>query len=196
MLEDNLKVAQIIQAILTSAGIIIAAVSGYIVFVRQREAFPRVKISHRLRYDHLENDQALISLDVTVTNVSKVRVILPKYEIIVAQMLPPEDELKEFITDKKLDMSRSGVGLTISQWKILARDSKDKTPSSLPTELEPGEVLPLNRNFLIRDSATLIQVMSKFPNQMRKSNALDWEHRTIYEISQEKKAIEDVGQSK
>jgi hypothetical protein len=180
MLDDNLKIAQIIQAILTSAGIIIAALSGYIVFVRQREAFPRVKISHRLRYDHLENSQALISLDVTVTNVGKMRVTLPEYQITVAQMLPPEDELQQFIVDKVLDGSK--IGLDISQWKILASANKGNKSGGPPIELEPGEVVPIALNFLVRDSATLVQVMSEFPNKMRKSKTLRWEHRTIYDV--------------
>ena len=183
MLEDSLKVAQIIESVITAAGIIVAAISGYIVFVRQREVFPKARTSHRLRYDRIAPDKALLTLDVTLHNPSKVRIILTSYRIRIMQILPAADELKEMLDNRILEQGKRG--LKITQWHLLAEDSKRGTSESPADELEPGESLQIHRSFLIRDTAHVIQVESSFDNPARKGRSLEWEYTTVHNIPQQ-----------
>lgn len=175
MPKSYLEVAQIIQAIFTAAGIIVAGVWGYFLFWRRRETRAKVTISHRVRYDRISSDQALLTVDVIVTNISNILVVIQKYTITAKQILPPVNQLQDFLDNNLLEQSQ--VGLQITQWHVMASRMEEHAQ----IELEPNESMPLHLTFLVQDSAEIIEVESAFHNRAMPDKGLYWSHYTIHD---------------
>jgi len=175
MPESYLEAAEIIQAVFTAAGVIVAGVWGYFLFWRKREIRAKVKISHQVRYDIISADRALLTIDVNVTNISNILIVIQKYTITAKQILPPANQLQGFLDNNLLEQSQ--VGLQITQWQLMASRAEEHAQ----TELEPNESIPFHLTFLVQATAEVIVVESVFHNRARPGKSLYWPHYTVHD---------------
>ena len=94
-------VSAIIQALLTSAGIIIGGIWTYLLFVRQRLHFPKVKIALSLTDAILPDGNRLVHTELKIDNVGSVILCSDYAELRLQQVVPVPKEINTIIVDGK-----------------------------------------------------------------------------------------------
>src|SRR5262249_52547585 len=140
LMKKVAEILQIVQAITTVAAIIIGGVWTYLLFIQQRQAFPRLKIEHAVTHLALQDNRELLLLDITHTNVGAVKLSLPSADIRIYELAepaaddlaPPSDQIPTGPSDL---------------WEVIDGRRQTWRPDELV--VEPGESDTLHYEFLL-----------------------------------------------
>src|SRR5260370_16930816 len=105
-------IATIIQSIFTVAAVIIGGVWTYWLFVKKRQKYPSAKIEHQISHRPIANGKVLLSVNAVSSNSGNVLLSLEKGKIPVSQMLPPQNELLDILTQKNATHEPNSPPLT------------------------------------------------------------------------------------
>lgn len=176
-LAQNLAVfkdaVETIQAILTSAAIIVGAVWTYKLFEQKRQKFPRAKIEQQVSHRRLRAGEILLSVEVTISNAGDVLLAIESGEIIVMQMLPPGSRLSHLMKESALIED----GTRLTQWDVLGRQSSLKG-----IEIEPGENQQVFSHFIFGGDLQTVLIRTSIANSRKYRRRLEWQHDTLYDL--------------
>lgn len=175
---SNLRdIAEIIQAAAAVSALVIGGIWTYLLFVRQRQRFPRAEVEHEIAWSPLTNDQALVHVSVEVKNVGNSLIRLTDGYVQIQQVRPLESALESRIVSG-IDPVEDGCAEI--EWPLLGR--RDCDWQDEPREIEPGETDGFPFDFVIAVSVATIEVYSHFRNVIRHDRPVGWNLTTLCEL--------------
>ncbi len=163
--------------VITSIGFIVAGSWTYLLFVRQRQRFPRAELAHKVAYVHVTDRQALVHVTVAVKNLGSVLIRLRQGYVQIQQVKPlPVDISNTLVAEG----DPVGEGCTEVPWPLLGR--RDCTWDSAPQEIEPGESEEFHFDFLIASEVQTIETYSYLRNMVKYDREIGWNHTTLCEL--------------
>ena len=164
----NMKdITAIVQSLFTVLAIVIGGIWTYLLFVRTRQRYPRLKITHQISHWAVNHEKAVLSLSVVISNIGNVLISIEPGTIEISQP-PAEDEL-----------SNIPVGRHVVIWPEIIR-FKTSDLEQLVYELEPDEDQQFFYHIIIDAQATMILVKTLFPNIEKRRKKFSWGFSTIY----------------
>lgn len=180
-LKEAAQLAQILQAALTGAAIIVGAAWSYMLFVRKRQKYPRAALTHDISHRPLGDGFMLLSVRAGITNRGEVLLTIVSTEARVQQVLPPPSGL--------IDQLKGGEDpvpndRTEMDWPMLKR--KLTTPNVGDFQIEPGETDSIQYDFILGDGAQTVEVYTYIKNKIVRKREIGWGVTTIYDIKPER----------
>ena len=161
---------------LTALSLVAAAIGSYILFIRDRQRFPRAKVTHRL-YDWPAEHVRMVRGVIRVENVGNVVIELRLIRGVLTQILP-------LPSDVMLALARGGDPVdkdsTEVVWDTLRDRLKDFSKESC--EVEPGEVDEFFFDFVIPSNVTKVQFYSHVENVKKWKRNVGWNTTIIYDV--------------
>lgn len=168
----------IIQSLLTSAGIIIAGVWTYLLFIRQRLHFPKVKINLSVTDTILPNENRLVHAEIKIENVGSVILCSDYAELRLRQVVPVPKEINTIIEDGKDPVQ---LGNSEIVWPMLF--NREWKWESKCFEIEPGEPDSLHADYIIPEDIKVIEFYCFIANAKKKRHGLGWAVTQLHELN-------------
>lgn len=148
-----------IKDLIISLGVIFGGLWTYLLFIKNRQIYPRANISHEIFHINLPNKRIFLRVKTVITNIGNVLISLDSGFTRVSQILPVCREAAECIENYKIENKRHEI-----EWPMI--DKKEMSKNKC--EIEPGERDELIFDFLLADDLEQIMVYSYFANTQKK----------------------------
>jgi len=178
-------VLEIVQAVLTSAAILAAAIWTYMLFVKKRQKYPRIKVGHEEEHWAVSPDEYLLRVVVRISNIGEVLVPLESVTVRIQQICPWRSDALGTIREArgKLKLGTSELG-----WPVL--DERKCEWRSGVQEIEPAEDDEVIFDFVVDKAVEAVSVYSHVKNAYKKkhlarrwrSREIGWNTTTIHEL--------------
>lgn len=151
----------------------------WLLFVKNRQDYPRAKVSHTISRFTLANGSRLLRVQCTVTNIGPVLLRLDSTFTWVQQILPLPKDFETAFGAGKDPLATLGPSDSEYGWPVVTERKCDWKAS--PREVEPGEDENMQFDFVVDDKAQLVEIYSYFRNE-RKKREIGWSGTTIYDL--------------
>lgn len=187
--ESNWLAFRSLQAIVTIAAVIIGGFWTYQLFVRRRQAYPRVDVAHRIYHCRLPDGKVLLRVVLEVHNKGEILLVLDSGFTRLSQVQPCESELYEGDKQREIDwpvMSEKSIYTSDSAEELGRRDGKAET-----REVEPGETDEIPFDFIVGADVQIVLVYSYLKNARKrwkrvglcpKRREIGWNVSTLYDF--------------
>lgn len=171
-------IASIVQSATTILAIVVSGFWGYWIFIKNRQQYPRVKLSHSISHRKIDTQRILLHVTVTIQNIGEILLSLRAAETRVQQVLP----LPESVADSmKKGADPVPVGETeISAWPLLGCHGTNFQKGLF--EVEPGEIQELHHDFVVTGAIETILVYSYLKNVSKRNREIGWNLTTLYDV--------------
>lgn len=177
-MESIKDIASIAQSLTTILAIIVSGFWGYWVFVKNRQLYPRAKLSHSLLYRSLGEGKSLLHVVVTIQNIGEILLSLRMVETRIHQMIPLPEEVaasvKQGIDPVSLDATE------INSWTALGTHRCQFQKHLF--EVEPGEVQEIHHDFIIADGIRTVLIYSYLQNIKKRARDIGWDLTTFHDL--------------
>ena len=167
----------IIQAALTSVGIIVAGIWTYFLFVRQRLRFPKVDIELFIKDTILPEDARFIHAEIKVNNLGHVILKSDYSELRLRKIVPIHDEIKQHIEGGFDPVPRDKTEI---EWPMVA--GRNWKWNKKEFEIEPGESDSLHADYIIESNIKVAEFYFYLSNAKKKSKNIGWTLTKIHEF--------------
>lgn len=175
-LDDWKTGAELAQAALTTAAIVIGGVWTYLRFIKNRLRFPRAELSHTVVHKNLAAGKSLLRVNLKVVNKGDVLLSISNAWTRISQILPmAEDTIKALEAGK--DLTRDDD--TEIKWPEIGCQEITYEPNT--AEIEPGESEMFHFDFIVSSDVKVVHVYSFFTNLKKKESG--WPCITIIDLS-------------
>ena len=168
----------VIQAILTSAAIVVGAFWTYFLFVRERLSFPKIRIELIVKDIVLHVGSRIVHAEIKIINIGHV-IFKSRYaELRLRKIVPIHNEIKEDV-EKGLDpVSKDRTEI---EWPLVAGrkwkwDKKE-------FEIEPGEVDSLHADYIIDSNIEVAEFYYYIQNSKKRPQDIGWTLTKIHEFN-------------
>jgi hypothetical protein len=171
--------AELLEALATTLGLLIAAVWTYLVFVRKRQRYPRAKLRIQATLKPVREGLDLLHVVVFVDNMGDVLLQLIGANARVDEVLPLRGEIAIQLATQPSALRRPGE--TEIRWPAL--DRCDPKWEKDPYEVEPGESENIHFDFLIPSTAHTVEVYAHFQNVSKRGRDIGWDITALYDVT-------------
>ena len=168
------KVSSALQALLTSAAIVVGGLWTYGLFIRQRLRFPRVELSLAIDCFDVPAKKRIVHAALHVRNSGSVLLPLNYAELRLRQVIPIPKEIPQFERGNDPVLPEE----TELPWPALAQREWRK-----PMELEPGECETLHADFVIETEILVVEFYAFVPNRVKPREKLGWSMTMMYNFA-------------
>jgi hypothetical protein len=175
-LTKNKDAFDSLESIATIAGIVIAGIWTWMLFVRKREKYPRADLKHRIEFWDISENERLVRVALLIENKSDVLLRLFDGYTWIQQMKPWPTE----VIEKYKDESRNPEEASAEAGWLLVSEKIHKNER----ELEPKEYDELSMDFIIGKEYEQILVYSFFENSQKPGRHLGWTSSTVIDFTQ------------
>lgn len=183
-LATNKDAFEAIESVFTVAGLILAGVWTWMLFVRRRERYPRATITHQVDWWDVDDHHRLVRVRLSVANLSDVLLCLSKGLTWVQQMKPWPRELLTHNDGKPFEPTEK---TSQYPWPLL---TEHKFAFEGQMEVEPKETDEVIIDFIITKACTQALVYSHVENASKPGRNLGWLASTVIDFSKPKEQIE------
>jgi hypothetical protein len=172
MLKDMsffVNVAQVIQAIAISLGIVVGGFWTYRLFICKRLAYPRANLELAVHEALLTEGGRLVHVVVSITNTGDVLLRSDHTELRLRQVVPLPSSLKDTI---QIGYDPVPEDKTEIEWPLIA--SREWRWSKHGFEIEPGESDSLHADFVIQPDIHVGEFYCFISNSKKKRKYLGW----------------------
>lgn len=162
-----------IESLITIIAVIIGGLWAYLLFVKNREKYPKAIIHHEIQKVKFEND-VLVRLTIQIENIGKVILPIIYGEVWLQQLQPINESIKQAITDFQSQNNKADIGWPIINKRVFRYENNNDY------ELEPGEIDKFEFDFLIDKNVKTIQFYTHIQN-VDKSNK-GWNYTSIHNL--------------
>ncbi len=176
---EVINIAQTVQAVATTAAIIVGGYFALRRFQVFRPFEPHLTVTHSISHRPVGSQYVHIAVDVALSNTSRVSIALNEGEFSIQQVSPVSDSEVERIYTQVFDNQEQKD----LQWKILNRIERAWSQDEMI--VEPGETHHEIAEFIVTSSVESVLVYSFFRNpSYRKDSrsAEGWSATSIYDI--------------
>jgi hypothetical protein len=174
-------IASIIQAVVTSGGIVVGGVWTYRLFVKKRQKYPRASVRHDISHRKLGGGHVLLNVRATISNAGEVLLSLESAETRVQQILPLGATLLDDIREGK-DLVPAGE--TEVPWPSLFNRKSERKKGEF--QIEPGESDSIQYDFVLPERVRTVEVYTYLKNEAVHKRNIGWSVTTIYDLSPRK----------
>lgn len=173
-----------IQAIVTTAAIIIGGIWTYNLFVKERKQFPHANIEQKISHVALSQRTNLLRVGIEIANTGTSRLLLGKSIIRVQQILPTTPCPKQGpCASQQVDAALKETERQADRfgWPLIAeRDKRFEQP----LDIEPGEKDLVEFEFAVPSGVKVIRVYSYFRNDQKSKgeNEVGWFMSSYYDF--------------
>jgi hypothetical protein len=177
-----------LQAAATAGALLAAGIWTYLLFVRQRQRFPRAEMTHRVVSIELSSYQVLVHAVVLVKNIGSVLIRLREGFARIDRLRPVPSRIAGMLAAGEDPVP---VDCSEARWETLKR--RDCVWAGDPREIEPGEADEFHFDFFVAADVRTVELYSYFENirKRRFSNwfrrerrSIGWNHTSIVELDQ------------
>lgn len=172
--------ADTVKSIAEIIGLGVGGFWTWLLFVKNRQDYPRAKVGHTISRFTLANGSRLLRVQCTVTNIGPVLLRLDSTFTWVQQILPLPKDFETAFGAGKDPLATLGPSDSEYGWPVVGERKCDWKAS--PREVEPGEEENMQFDFVVDDRAQLVEIYSYFRNE-RKKREIGWSGTTIYDLS-------------
>ena len=148
------------ESMLKMAGIVVAAVWTYTLFIRQRQRFPRAVLEHRITHQRIGHGRVLVHVDVVIANLGNTLVRIQRVVMRVRQVRPVRAEQLVRLLRGCGALDRDARPRP--EWTVIARRIEQWLKGEI--EVEPGETQHLYYDFVLGDRIEVIQIYTHARN--------------------------------
>jgi hypothetical protein len=173
-----------VQAIVTTAAIIIGGIWTYNLFIKERKQFPHANLEQKISHVALSQRTNLLRVGIEIANTGTSRLLLGKSIIRVQQILPippcpkqgpcAAEQVNAALKEAELKTDRFS-------WPLIAeRDKRFEQP----LDIEPGEKDFIEFEFSVPSDVKVIRVYSYFRNDQKSKgdNEVGWSMSSHYDF--------------
>lgn len=166
---------QILESIVTIIAIIVGGIWTYILFIRNREKYPKADITHKIQKIKRESD-IIVRLTIGIENLGKVKLPIQFGEIRLQQIKPSTSTIAEAVErfQKIGNTEKNEI-----EWPLLEERGfsfkKDKY------ELEPTEKENFEFDFVLGLEIEVIQFYTHIENAFKEDKG--WNYTSIHELN-------------
>ena len=161
--SDFKDLAEIASSLATVVAFVLGGVWTYLLFVQNRERFPRAALSQEVSSFALDDHWRVVRVCIHVQNAGKVLLPIRRVECRLLQVLPLAGSLASKTSDP---MALIESGKRRIPWPML--DDRVWTHAVGEVALEPGETETLRCDFVIENSTRVVQIYSYVENVTKK----------------------------
>lgn len=172
-----IDLTSIIQAALTSLGIIVGAIWTYLIFVRERLRFPKVDIDLIVNDIKIQYGARIIHTEVKLSNIGHVLLKSHYSELRLRKIVPIHDKLKPDINGGFDPVSNDRTEI---EWPLIA--GREWKWEEKEFEIEPGEGDSLHADYIISSDIQVIEFYFYMANAKKKKQGIGWTLTKIYEF--------------
>lgn len=176
------EIADLIEAILTSVGIIVAGIWSYLLFIKRRQKYPRAVVEHYISHRRIDDNAILLVVDSKVTNIGDVLLSLTSAETRIQQILPLDAEMLQAIGQGKPIVQEDD---TEAVWPLI--HSKKSNWTRRDFQIEPGESDHIRYDFILVHGVQTIEVYTYIDNESIRSRKIGWSTTTLYDLDRVQK---------
>jgi hypothetical protein len=184
--KDN---ADILQTYCTIAAIIFGGIWTWILFIKNRQIYPRACITHNIYHKEIVDGKLLLRITIMVSNTGNVLLSLKSLETRIQQIVPP---LSDFVEKIKQGKDPIKNGDTEIEWPLLT--SRKTVFMKKAYEIEPGECQEIQCDFILDTTIDTISVYSYLKNEVKRNREIGWDSTTIYSF--DKKGTKENGKQR
>jgi len=168
--------AEAAQASATAVGLLAAGVWTYLLFVRNRERYPKARVEHVV--NHWRSSGTLVlRLTVRVMNQGKVVISIGETRALVQALMPVSADQVSLERDLPLDTSEL-------DWPVVGTRECCANPC---LEVEPGETEELHFDFLLPHDLQKVSLYSYLRNQVKSGKEIGWNTTTVYSCREDER---------
>lgn len=166
---------QNLESVATILAILIGGVWTYILFIKNREKFPKADITHRIEKINRKND-VIVRLTIEIKNLGKVKLPVKSGEVRLQQIKPSTstviDAIERFQENK--NAKKREIGWPILEERLFSFE-KDEY------ELEPTEKEHFEFDFILDQEIDVIQFYTHIKNVFKADKG--WNYTSIHELN-------------
>lgn len=177
---ENIKdIASIAQSLTTILAIVVSGIWGYWIFVKNRQQYPRVKLSHSILYRKLETGKVLVHVTVTIQNIGGILLSLQMVETRIHQVFPLPKKAADAVAKGESPIAPDST--EIDSWTELGRHRCNFQKNLF--EVEPGEVQDIHHDFIIPGSVETVLIYSYLQNIKKRNRDIGWDMTTFHDLN-------------
>lgn len=166
---------QNLESVATILAILIGGGWTYILFIKNREKFPKAEITHRIEKINRKND-VIVRLTIEIKNLGKVKLPVKSGEVRLQQIKPSTstvpDAVERFQENKSA--KKREIGWPILEERVFSF-KKDEY------ELEPTEKEHFEFDFILDQEIDVIQFYTHIKNVFKADKG--WNYTSIHELN-------------
>jgi len=169
-IKDFIEIA---KHIAEGVALFIGAVWTYMLFVRQRQKYPRANLSHSIKQSRLSDGRILLQIDVMLANAGQV-LLNVIYGILRIQFVSPSSGV----------INGDNCGPFPSEGREFPWLSREKEYEfgKGECEVEPGEINQFHYDVLLPKGTTTIKVYSYYKNAAKYRREIGWNLTTVHDL--------------
>lgn len=174
------ELVSIVKDVLTGLAIIIGGWWSYNKFIKNRQNYPRTKITHNITHISLSNKKNLLHVAINIHNTGNILLYIKSAETRIQQVLPLSKDIAKSINSGKdpvLEESRD------VEWPCL--NLRDSLPEN-GLEIEPGESDWLSYDFVIEKQIKFVRIYSYVKNVSKKGREIGWCLESFHDLQNTK----------
>jgi hypothetical protein len=181
-------VSELVEAVLTSAAIVAAAIWTYMLFVKKRQKYPRIKVEHEETHWAVSPDEYLLRVAVRILNIGEVLVPVESVSVRIQQIRPWRNDALGSIVEARRELT---LGTSQLGWPVL--DERKCEWRRGVQEIEPGEKDEFIYDFIVDKGVEAVSVYSYVKNAYKKlhpirrwriEEEIGWNTTTVHELDQ------------
>lgn len=188
MLKDMsffVNVAELIQAIVISLGIVIGGFWTYVLFIRKRLAYPRANLELGVSDAILTKGARLVHAVVSITNTGDVLLRSDHAELRLRHVVPIPASLKDSI---QIGYDPVPEDKTEIEWPLIA--GREWRWSKHDFEIEPGESDSLHADFVIHADIHAGEFYCFISNSKKRRKRLGWALTRLHFFNSNEESIQ------
>lgn len=165
-----------IESIVTAIGIIVGGYWSYMLFVKQRQKYPRAVITHKIIHKSISDGKVLLNVCATISNIGGVLLSLDHIQTRVQQIRPLHPDILEKIQQGvPTEKDESEI-----HWPYLA--TRESNLNVNDYEVEPKEDDKFYYDFVLDSNVQTVEVYSYIRNVAKGGREIGWNLTTIYDL--------------
>jgi len=171
--------AGILESFAKTLALGVGATWTYLLFIRQRQKFPRAKIEHTLLQYPLPAGKLLLRLTVCISNTGGVLLQVAKANVEIYRVRPWAEALVKAV-ESGAPIETHGPKQKLIDWPLI--EAREITGKESFREIEPGETDNLYFDFIVDGSLETIFFWTYFHNQAKHGRVVGWNTTSTHEV--------------
>jgi hypothetical protein len=172
------ELASIVEAYAKVLALVVAGFWTYLLFVRQRQRYPRATIAQTGMIRDLGNATRLMTIGVSLSNVGQRLIDVDYITVVVQQLAPLGPKALEQALASHEPLNAAGRREIV--WFRIGHRRTGFEPRHF--EIEPGETESVEFDFVVAASVTTIKVQTHIENVVKRPVLREWARSAIHMI--------------
>ncbi|MBT4643000.1 MAG: hypothetical protein HOC09_29685 [Deltaproteobacteria bacterium] len=190
-IDDIKEIGESFKPLVEITAIVLAGLWSYRLFIKNRTEYPFAELSHSITHVNLGDGHNYLALTITMKNSGNVLLELLSGMVIVQQIRPLRDDLKNMIHNADHMHLREGNVPDLFHdrkskitWREIGFRGLDWEKGEI--KIEPGETEEFQYDFILDDGIQTVKILTYFKNIKMRRREIGWRLTDLYDLKGEK----------